>query len=57
MENCTSYNNGLRDADSNNIDMCRDEDTSVNYIKNTLSYNVLYLYYIIRLSLVINNIT
>lgn len=38
LENCTSYNNGLRDADSNNIDMCRDENTSVNYIKNTLSF-------------------
>ena len=39
LENCTSYNNALRDADSNNIDMCRDENTSVNYIKNTLSYS------------------
>ena len=38
LENCTSYNNGLRDSDANNIDMCRDENTSVNYIKNTLSY-------------------
>ena len=38
LENCTAYNNGLRDADSNNFDMCRDENTSVNYIKNCLSY-------------------
>ena len=38
LENCTAYNNGLRDADSNNYDMCRDENTSVNYIKNCLSY-------------------
>ena len=39
LENCTSYNNGLRDADSNNFDMCRDADTSINYIKNCLSYS------------------
>ena len=39
IENCTSYNNGLRDKDSNNIDMCRDENTSVNYFKNILSYS------------------
>ena len=38
IQNCTSYNNGLRDSDANNIDMCRDENTSVNYLKNLLSY-------------------
>lgn len=38
IQNCTSYNNGLRDSDANNIDMCRDENTSVNYFKNILSY-------------------
>lgn len=39
MENCTSYNNALRDNDTNNIDMCRNEDTSINYFKNIFSFS------------------
>ena len=38
LENCTSYNNGLRDYDANNFDLCRDVDTSINYMKNLFSY-------------------
>lgn len=38
LTNCTSYNNGLRDSDANNIEMCRDEATSINNFKNILSY-------------------
>ena len=39
MENCTSFNNSIRDAESNNIDMCRDKEiTRGNYFKNVLSY-------------------
>ena len=39
MENCTSYNNGARDNDASNFDMCRNEDTSNNYFKNLISYS------------------
>lgn len=39
MENCTSYNNSLRETDTNNFDMCRDVDTSINYLKNCFSYS------------------
>lgn len=40
MENCTSFNNSIRDAESNNIDMCRDKEiTKGNYFKNILSYS------------------
>lgn len=39
IENCTSFNNGARDADASNIDMCRNEDTSNNYYKNIFSYS------------------
>ena len=39
IENCTSYNNGARDNDANNFDMCRNEDTSNNYYKNLISYS------------------
>lgn len=38
IENCTSYNNGTRDLDAPNFDLCRDRDTSENYYKNLLSY-------------------
>ena len=38
VENCTSYNNSLRDIDTNNFDFCRDVDTSINYMKNLFSY-------------------
>jgi hypothetical protein len=38
IENCTSFNNGTRDFDANNFDMCRDASTSVNYYKNLLSF-------------------
>lgn len=40
MENCTSFNNSIRDADCNNIDLCRDSSISRgNYFKNILSYS------------------
>lgn len=39
IENCTSYNNGARDSDACNIDMCRNYDTSNNYYKNIFSYS------------------
>ena len=40
MENCTSFNNSIRDAESNNIDMCRDKEiTRGNYFKNILSFS------------------
>lgn len=40
LENCTSFNNSIRDTDSNNIDMCRDKEvTKGNYFKNILSYS------------------
>lgn len=40
LENCTSFNNSIRDTDSNNIDMCRDKEiTRGNYFKNILSYS------------------
>lgn len=38
IQNCTSYNNGTRDLDANNIDMCRSTATSSNVYKNILSY-------------------
>lgn len=38
LENCTSYNNGARDYDANNFDLCRNVDTSNNYMKNLFSY-------------------
>jgi hypothetical protein len=38
IENCTSFNNGSRDNDANNFDMCRNTATSSNYYKNLLSY-------------------
>ena len=39
IENCTSYNNSIRETDANNIDMCRDKEiTNGNYFKNILSY-------------------
>ncbi len=38
IQNCTSYNNGTRDLDANNIDMCRSTVTSSNVYKNILSY-------------------
>ena len=37
ISNCTSYNNGTRDLDANNFDMCRNADTSANVYKNLLS--------------------
>ncbi len=40
IENCTSFNNSIRDPDCNNIDMCREKDMSNgNYFKNILSYS------------------
>ena len=38
IENCTSFNNGTRDLDANNFDLCRDTKTSANLYKNLLSY-------------------
>ncbi|MDY6047835.1 MAG: hypothetical protein SPI88_00260, partial [Bacilli bacterium] len=38
MTKCTSYNNGVRDADANNYEMCRDEQTSQNFFSDLLSY-------------------
>lgn len=38
LENCTSYNNGVRDWDCCNINLCRDPSTSHNTFKNILSY-------------------
>ena len=38
IENCTSFNNGTRDWDAANIDMCRNTATSLNYYKNIFSY-------------------
>ena len=38
IENCTAYNNGTRDFDANNFDLCRNAETSVNYYRNLLSY-------------------
>lgn len=38
LENCTAYNNGARDYDANNFDLCRNVDTSNNYMKNLFSY-------------------
>lgn len=43
LENCTAFNNGVRDNDANNIDMCRDASTSINNFKNVLSYCTGYL--------------
>lgn len=37
MIGCTAYNNGTRDLDANNFDMCRDAATSANVYKNLLS--------------------
>ena len=38
MTACTSYNNGVRDADAINYSMCRDEKTSINNFKDVFSY-------------------
>ena len=38
ITNCTAFNNGTRDLDANNFDLCRDRDTSSNVYKNLLSY-------------------
>jgi len=38
LENCTSYNNGTRDWDCGNINLCRDTATSYNSFKNILSF-------------------
>jgi hypothetical protein len=38
LTNCTSYNNGVRDWDCGNINLCRDATTSHNVFKNILSY-------------------
>ncbi len=38
LENCTSYNNAIRDWDCGNINLCRDASTSYNSFKNILSY-------------------
>lgn len=40
IENCTSYNNSIREVDANNIDLARDISLSNgNYFKNILSYS------------------
>ncbi len=38
FKNCTAFNNGTRDLDAANFDLCRDVNTSTNYYKNLLSY-------------------
>ena len=38
LTNCTSYNNGVRDWDCGNINLCRDAATSHNVFKNILSF-------------------
>lgn len=38
ITNCTAFNNGTRDLDAANFDLCRDVNTSANYYKNLLSY-------------------
>lgn len=38
LQNCTSYNNGTRDWDCENVNMCRDSATSYNSFKNVLSF-------------------
>jgi hypothetical protein len=38
LSNCTSYNNGVRDWDCGNINLCRDASTSHNVFKNILSF-------------------
>jgi hypothetical protein len=38
LMNCTSYNNGVRDWDKCNINLCRDTNTSYNDFTNVLSY-------------------
>lgn len=38
LSNCTSYNNGVRDWECCNINLCRDTLTSYNSFKNILSY-------------------
>ena len=40
LENCTSFNNSVREVDANNIDLCREVSTSNgNYFKNVLSFS------------------
>ena len=40
LENCTSFNNSIRETDANNIDLCREKGTSNgNYFKNILSFS------------------
>lgn len=40
LENCTAFNNSVREADANNIDLCRDVAvTNGNYFKNVLSFS------------------
>lgn len=40
LENCTSFNNSIREADCNNIDVNRENVTSNgNYLKNILSFS------------------
>lgn len=38
FKNCTSYNNGTRDLDANNFDVCRDTATSSNSYSGLLSF-------------------
>lgn len=40
LENCTAFNNSVREVEANNIDLCRDVNTSNgNYFKNILSFS------------------
>lgn len=39
LENCTAFNNGVRDKDANNFDLCRETASSINYMKGLLSYS------------------
>lgn len=39
LSNCTSFNNGVRDADAANFDLCRDPDTCYNRYRGLLSFS------------------
>lgn len=38
FRNCTAFNNGTRDLDAANFDLCRDPKTSSNFYQNLLSF-------------------